>query len=189
MNTTKTRAVVQCPHSPINTPIATGKVEVFTQLLDAGKSSIWYAHILKAKAHTEQQQSLDIDTMYFSVCEATHDQISTIWYSNCINVRGEAKEAALGNQLVLEQQQTLVNCYDHFSTLHRCINQRILCNLKKQFTYIVSLYNSLYILFLIIFTASSLLILNILRDENALEIVSSSTVEASKLLHIFICNY
>lgn len=38
----------------------------------------------------------------------------------------------------------------------------------------------------IIFTASSDPILKILRDENALEIVSSSNVEASKLLHIFI---
>lgn len=62
------------------------------------------------------------------------------------------------------------------------MNYGIFCNLKTKILF----FSFVCALFSIIFTASSDPILKILRDEKALEIVSSSNVEASKLLHIFI---
>lgn len=90
-------------YPPVDAAVPAAEVKVLTQLLNAGECAVGQAHIFNANAHTEQQQTLDIDPVYFAVGEAAYDEVATVRYGNRIDVRAETQETALGHQLILEQ--------------------------------------------------------------------------------------
>jgi len=97
--------------------------------VDAPKGAARETYVLQIDGHAKEEQTLDEDPVDLAIAEAADNQVATGGNGDGLYGRPESQEAALGHQLVLQQEQALVDADDHLAALHGGQNIRIFVNL------------------------------------------------------------